>query len=335
MSETGVLSGTEASAMLDIDKDSDRFFVRIPGGASMGNISIKVSSSDNTNSTYNDNATQIDLHAYGNDAISKSMLLVSDDVDDDYAVDSVADDEIGDRTHMIQLGRNFKIESIKIGANAWQSINVKIAVPVMKTVKVKFVNCQKAAISPCWTQSEITIAKKFMEERYAQTGIKLEFSEIAGPWISVSGWLAEGQFPTEVINGILSIPQKTKDIVDQGPFIQPTEVAVYLVTRLDGSGIYSYHGVSIPPTYLGGLEKIVYGNKILVGSAGSGYSNNFTSSHELLHILLDAVHGVYQTEFDDPTMLWHTPGTNNNSIIATKRISQKQDMKILTNQLAK
>jgi hypothetical protein len=296
---------------------------------------VKVSTIDNPEAAdYNDAATQIDLLADGPDAISKSMLLVSDDVDDDCPVDGVADEGTNDRTHKVQLGGNLKIESIKIGTNAWQSIEVKVPVPKINTVKVKFVNCQKGAFSPCWTPSEITIAKKFLEERYAQAGIKLEFSEVAGPWVSVSGWLTEGQFPTEVINGVLAVPQKTKDIVDDGPFIQPTEVVIYLVTRLDGGGINSYSGVAIPPIYLSGLDKIVYGNKILVGSAGSGYSNNFTSAHELLHILLDAAHGVYQAEFDDPKMLWHTPGTNNTSIVATKRISREQNTKILTNKLA-
>ncbi|MDB6078811.1 MAG: hypothetical protein JWO82_2558, partial [Akkermansiaceae bacterium] len=86
MSESGVLSGTGAGTILDIDKDSDRFFVRVKGGAAVGGISVKVSTTDNPDATYNDNATQIDLVADGADAISKSMLLVSDSVDDGHPV---------------------------------------------------------------------------------------------------------------------------------------------------------------------------------------------------------------------------------------------------------
>ena len=104
MSETGVLSGTVASPTLDIEKDSDRFYVRIPGAASMAPSSIKVATVENPDASYNDDATEIDLQVEGNDLITKSMLLTSDDVDDAYHVDGIADNAKNDRTHKIQLG---------------------------------------------------------------------------------------------------------------------------------------------------------------------------------------------------------------------------------------
>jgi hypothetical protein len=180
MSDTGVLSGAEASATLDIDKDQDRFFVRVPGGAAMGGISIKVSTADNPDSAYNDNATQIDLQADGGDAISKSMLLVSDDVDDDYAVDGIADDATGDRTHKIQLGGNFKIEEIKIGTGAWQTLGTKAPVPVEKTVSIGVVilrnKAQAAGGTPVIAQADVEQDLKRGNERYAQAGIKLSWT---------------------------------------------------------------------------------------------------------------------------------------------------------------
>ena len=56
----------------------------------MGAVSIKVSTVENPEATYNDDETEIDLQVDGDDLITKSMLLVSDDVDDDHQVDSVS-----------------------------------------------------------------------------------------------------------------------------------------------------------------------------------------------------------------------------------------------------
>jgi hypothetical protein len=335
MSETGVLSGTEASAMLDIDKDSDRFFVRVKGGAALGGISIKVSTIDNPDATdFNDDATQIDLVSVGADAISKSMLLVADDVDDDQPVDGIVDDGLGDRTHKIQLGGNFKIEEIKIGTGAWQAYGINVPVPFKKTVNVKLVNCKYGVLrGPCWNPSEITFLKAVLKERYAQAGIKLTFSEAAGSWIGFSGWLDPGEFPIEVIGGVLDIPQSTKDIIDDGPMISQNEVAFYLVRRLNLPGTDLAYGVAIPPKYLS-LGNVGYGNKILIGSMDAGYSQHFTGSHELLHILTDAKHGDFQAEFDDNKMLWHTPGSRLDTINSTKRVSKNQSDKILLNNLA-
>ena len=61
MTDTGELTGAEASATLDIDKDSDRFFVRIKGAENMGAASIKVATVESPDSSYNDDPTEIDL----------------------------------------------------------------------------------------------------------------------------------------------------------------------------------------------------------------------------------------------------------------------------------
>ena len=180
MSESGVLSGTGATATLDVDKDPDRFFVRVLGGAALGGISVKVSTADNTDSAYNDNTTQIDLQSDGGDAISKSMLLVSDDIDDDYAVDSIADDATGDRTHKIQLGGNFKIEEIKIGTANWQTEGTKVPVPIGKTVNIGVVilrnKSQMSGGTPVVAQGDVEQDLKLGNERYAQAGIKLSWT---------------------------------------------------------------------------------------------------------------------------------------------------------------
>ncbi|NQW99130.1 hypothetical protein HQ447_00625 [bacterium] len=337
MSETGVLSGTGASASLDIEKDSDRFFVRVQGGGSLGAISVKVSTMDNPDTTYNDNATQIDLVAERSDAISKSMLLVADDVDDDHPVNGVADDATGDRTHKVQLGGSFKIEAIKIGMAGWQTMDAKTSAPAKKKVKVKLVNCQAGIPlfkGPCWGTGSIDIAQKFTKERYAQAGIDVEFSTVPGPDIGLSGWLDPGEFPTEVVNGVLDVPKVTGDIIDAGPDTDPDAIMIYLVTCLKG-GEGIYNGIAIPPKYLSAINKAKnYGNKIFVGNPEADYSKDFTCSHESMHILLNAIHGDYSNEYADKHMLWHET-VPNEWIEGTKRMTQPQIDKMLSNPLAK
>ena len=333
MSEAGVLNGAGASATLDIEKDSDRFFLRVKDGGSIGGISLKISTVENPDATYNDDATQIDLVADEGDAISKSMLLVSDDVDDDHAVEGINDDVKNDRTHKVQLGGNFKIEGIKIGSGEWQTMDMKFPVKVEKTVNVKLVNCKYGGFfrGPCWEPGEVTNAKQALKERYAQTGINLIIAEVPGPWIGISGWLDSGQYPTEVVNGVLAVPQKTQDIIDDGPPLNQNQVVIYLVGRLNVSSGVFYNGVAIPPKYISDAN-VKYGNKVLVGSQAAGYSQYFTSSHELLHILLDAKHDDYETEYTDDKMLWHET-VPNVWIDGTKRISPRQNEEIQTNPL--
>ncbi len=332
MADSGVLSNT---GTLTIDSDSDRFFIRIPGAASLGTSTVKLETVENPDTTnYNDNATEIELTPQGGDLISKSLLLVSDDVDDNFPVDGIADDAKNDRTHKIQLDGKVKISAIKIGTTAEQVMDMKVPVKVKKTVKVKLVNCVHGLFinDPCWSAGEVATAKKAMKERYAQAGIKLEITDVAGPDIGVSGWV--DNYP-QLIGGTINIPQEAKNIFAAVPASSADEAVIYLVRRLGASGSGS-SGASTPLKYLSASDKASgYGNKALVSSVAAGYAQIFTAAHELLHILLDAEHADYPTEHADAQMLWHAPTTPNTSIDATKRIPSNQMQKVLLSPLAK
>lgn len=106
MAETGVLTGTGSTATLNIDKDSDRFYVRVKGvGPVQGEFTIKVATIENPDAaTYNGGETVIDMERVGLDWISKQpMLLVSDKVDDEHNMPA----GVKDRTHKIQLSGKF------------------------------------------------------------------------------------------------------------------------------------------------------------------------------------------------------------------------------------
>jgi hypothetical protein len=107
---------------LNIDQDIDRFYVRILGGAHLGqnhNISVGIKSNSNPAEEYNDDSTEIDLHVRGADMLSKSLILTSDNSDDDYAglIEIGADDANNDRTHLAQLGGIVKLNNLTLNGD--------------------------------------------------------------------------------------------------------------------------------------------------------------------------------------------------------------------------
>jgi len=209
---------------------------------------------------------------------------------------------------------------------------MKVPVKVKKTVKVRLTNCQYGIPffkGPCWSSGDITSAKKSLKERYAQVGVKLEITDSVGPDLGLSGWVAGYPF----LAGLrITIPQESKDIFDAAPATTTDEIVLYLIRRCEGAG--APRGCATPEKYLTGADKSAgYGNKALV-SPPSYYGDLFTAPHEALHLLLDAQHSEYPTEFADPQMLWH-PTNHNGTIDDTKRISPAQETKVHSSPLAK
>jgi len=102
---------------------------------------------------------------------------------------------------------------------------------------------------------------------------------------------------------------------------------IYLARSLGGSGA-GQGGCSTVSKYTTATDKAAgYANKAFAGLTGLRDATDYTAPHELLHLLLDAQHSDYQTEFDDPNMLWHDTNQNN-TIDDTKRISPNQQTKI-------
>jgi len=321
MSEAGVLGGTEASATLDIDKDSDRFYVRVKGGAAIGGISVKVSTTDNPEAAYNDNATQIDLVPDGADAISKPMLLVSDDVDDDHSVDGIADDAPGDRTHKIQLGGNFKIEEIKIGAGSWEALGTKLTVPVEKTVNFGVVILrQSTGGAPVIAQTTVEQDLKVAQERYAQAGIKLSWLiSIADPpaGVDLSDGLTEftTTTPSAEESALLTSSLATSTTDD---------LHIFYVNHLaPAPGSF---GEAFPEAIFG-----VFGGNMIVSSTRMP----FTLPHELGHILRND-NGGPQTHSADPFHLMRGGGTSaTNRLGASKRVTVNDESTMRGSKYAK
>jgi hypothetical protein len=324
-----VISGTGLSGgpvNVNLDKDEDRFFVRIKGSASLGTIKIKFETLDNADVMYNDDQTEYTLESKDGYSTTKAMVLVSDDVDDNSP---------DDQTHLIQLGGNFKVSAIKFGEESWMPVDVKLPVKKKKTVRVQFVNCTYGVINidPCWDPALIAWVQKKMQQRYAQVGIDLDFlAVLVGPLVSLGGSLDDNEiFSLPSGTGKMVFPQESKDLVDHGPPNDFTNtLMIYLVNGLD-----SFRGVASPAKYVDTADNR-FKNKVFLARYDF---KDFTASHEALHVLSDAAHDIppyvdFTTEFSNMHTIWTVPSgpeaerRDNGSIGSTKHISHPQEVKI-------
>jgi hypothetical protein len=100
-----------------IEEDPDRFYIRMtyPGHSGKGPIKVRVWTDSDGTDYDDDNRSSaesevVDLIEEGTTGVftSKSMLLTSNDGDDDHPVDGVGDDAKNDRTRKIALGGKVK-----------------------------------------------------------------------------------------------------------------------------------------------------------------------------------------------------------------------------------
>jgi hypothetical protein len=221
--------------------DKDRFYIRIPGGNSLGVEAFKIATEDCPDSSYNDDPTTVPLMADGDDTISDSMILVSDNDDDNYAGSGVGvDDQEGDRTHKVQLGGKLVIKSITINGED-HDLNMKIPVAVRKVLPVDFIRMNVPGVRPL---AEIEQLVKIVNERYAQVGLRVNATIKEIPWPNIPdrqpGYLDLFDTPPGGILGPLSNEYKS--------FIDQTDSSAVNIFYLIAA--YSSNGIAITPSQL-------------------------------------------------------------------------------------
>lgn len=349
-----VLSGTGlpgSSVSVNLDNDEDRFYVRVKGIAAQGPIQIKVETIFNASIAFDDDPTEHTLLTTGDDVISKSMVLVADDVDDHheaFVFNGKPDNSPDDQTHKIQLGGHFKVSSIKIGTSDWQAMNYDLPTKVKKTVKVQFVNCRYGNMissNPIWTTSEIERVEKYMRLAYSQVGINFDFSLPVkkGAVVSFTGTLDDDEIPQfSSTTGKLYFPSETKNLIEKDPSNDfHNTLTIYLIGRMGLGGDLTL-GIATPPKTVNSID-VKFQNKIILTNFRQ---LDYTAAHEALHVLANAVHGFpphsdFPAEYGNANTIWTQPGRNednrrnNHSIGSTKRISLAQEIKIHSSPLAK
>jgi hypothetical protein len=161
-----------ATGTLNIDDDPDRFYVRIRKGEAMRRVSVKLATVGNPDATYNDDPTGIDLTEAGDWFVSPSLMLMSDDVDDDFSGNgSGKDDERNDRTHKIQLGGKVSVDSFNINGTE-RPAGLTTPVPVKKKLSGRIIFFGDTNTND--NLQKMLEYRKIANERYAQAGIRLD-----------------------------------------------------------------------------------------------------------------------------------------------------------------
>lgn len=162
-----------ATGTLNIDDDPDHFYVRIRKGEGMREVSVKLATVGNPDATYNDDPTEIDLTEAGDWFVSPSLMLMSDDVDDDFSRNGTGkDDERNDRTHKIQLGGKVSVDSFNINGTE-RPAGLTTPVPVKKKLSGRIIFFGDT--NNFDNQQKMVEYRKIAIERYAQVGITLDF----------------------------------------------------------------------------------------------------------------------------------------------------------------
>ncbi len=327
----GELMGQGEDAHLEIENDPDRFYIRVIGGAGIEGLQFKVSATDNPDARYDDDATTISVDTYGSDAITKSMLMVSDKEDDEHKVDNIPDDAVGDRTHKVQLGGNFDIKALRMDGMAWKVIHYKTPVPAVGMVDVNVVILRNRAQANGGTEviSEAAVNDlwKIANERYAQCGIKLNvhFLGVQDPPVGVD--LTDGL--TVISNsGETVLAKEAKKLISAlGTSNTTADIHVFYVNIVNVAG-QSRAGNTVANYFYGGQTEGYLNNIFLSQSANNPHAG-YIAAHELGHILTDRDHG---DEFG-PFPSWHLMqgGQTAVGIGGSKRLKLNDEQRILTN----
>ncbi len=317
---------------LNIDQDIDRFYVRILGGAHLGqnhNISVGIKSDSNPAEEYNDDSTEIDLHVRGADMLSKSLMLTSDNSDDDYAglIEIGADDVNNDRTHLVQLGGIVKLSNLTLNGDNYL-IDFSKEIKLNKKVLVNFVVLDDGIVNVQEIKDTITRDILTANERFAQVGIKIvKASEVVKP---VPAGLS-------LTNNILRVdtPESSK--------ILSTDAKTIITQCGTVGNVIDIHVVYVPYILKGGLSVGIDGitfNSYFDKVEDAAYLSNIfmtkalwssTLAHELTHILTEKGHVMVGDFVENPayiekvrTNLMGDNPTTTGGIIESKRLFKSQ-----------
>jgi hypothetical protein len=332
------------SGVLDTDKtitasnDRDNFRIRVRGGASLDQISFKVSTADNPDSGYDDDSTQIDLSADDEDAISGNMILVADEEDDDQPIEEIADDNTNDKSHQIQLGGNFVIDAIKLGSESWQPIGFKTLVPVKKTVQIHAVILRNKALAgggiPVVSYDKVAEYLKITKERYAQVGVDIDVASVGiqdpPSGVDLSDGLNIMIAPTDT-----TIANEARSMIEGKGTVGSSDIHIFFVNRLAyGTGPqFGLGGFAFADFALEAGEDDYTYNAFVAAEevSASNKRGGLVTAHELGHLLRDSGHAGNIGDIPEIQLMIGGGVAYTNGVLNSKRFSNSDETKIQGN----
>ncbi len=283
-----------------IDLDPDRFYVRVNDQSKKrtGKVSVKLST-DSTGTDYDDDATEIERNeepANSGIFISTNMLMVSDDVDDDFTNPNVvADDTKNDRTHKIALGGKVKVQYPETGTVICEEeANVP---PSLKAIDVNVIILRdKSAATggvPVIAVATVSNFWNIAKERYAQVGVDIQWTgptvEDPPAGVDLSDWLQVLDTSTSTV---LSAEAKTL-ISAVGTANTTADIHVFYVNRIAVGSSFA-GGLAVADFYFDESDD-PFAYNMFINSSTSSPWGGYAAAHELTHLTTDAGHPTADT----------------------------------------
>lgn len=296
------LRGPDAAKLDFIDRDDDRFNVRVYDRAKWDDANVTTLDvtieTKGSAAAYNDDATKIGVvkmkAGLGWDGWfwSDSQMLVSNTVDDGYHDRNVGDDNqppgagvnekaqhkfpVSDRTHIVALGGTVEAK--------YGTLTAQATVPVQKTVKLNVTVLSESGVTPATVTAHITK----MQEIYAQIGIKVD-SQVQGKNSPAGVNLGSGNGLDEFTQdrtGRIVMTAEERALLD-APFRTPTDaqgkddIEVYYVNTLSRGSFGESFPLDLVPD-----PKYAH-TVILAANSGGDLTPDDTLAHEATHVLLN------------------------------------------------
>ncbi len=335
--------GAVSKLELDIDKDIDRFRVRILGGAGIAEakkVSVKVKSEGNSVAKYNDPETEIELKAESGNLVTKWLMLMSDDPDDDYAglIDIGADDQEGDRTHILQLSGSLTLSKLLLDSDEYE-LELTRPTRIKKEVTVNFVILNDGEVNVQEMNDTIVRDLEAANERYAQAGIRIVNGGVDVATIPEGVVLVDGALRIDIPGDDKKLSESVRKIVEErGTAGDVTDIHVFYVPfTLRGAFVVGADGVALNGHFNKPEDAGYLSNIFMTQSQWPS-----ALAHEIGHILTNARH-IWVTDFIDNTSyidkvrinLMTDDVTITGGIIESKRFFKSQADTMLQNPLAK
>lgn len=302
-----------------IEKDRDRFWVKahLPGG--LENVQVQVSTLSEDGSVL-DQPTFIQMTEEQGFYTTKSLALVSGDIDDDYSnSENPGDEEIGDRTHKAVIGGELRIDDINWdGLSAPLTINKTIPIPIEKIVEVQPIVIQAGPLNQSVIDSSgVEFHMNLLKEAYYQAGVKIRVlptvdvdeDEVAGFDLTNNLFVDSGLDINLSQLDELGRPLLSAEMISLMSYLftgghkTNDAITVVFVNELNGT-----NNDAIAYPIKKSVDTNLVGNTIFMAVDDIESDDQVVMAHEVLHLLLNAVHPTGNTDFTDEfnhgRMLW-------------------------------
>ena len=312
-----------------IDLDPDRFCVRITDLSQIGAGSTSMLlGTAGSKPPHNDGATAIDLYATSANSgvfVSTNMILVADDIDDDFSNSVVpADDTRNDRTHKTFPGGRVVVRYPETGQASGRK---EIEVPKDGTVHVIPIIMRGRPDSewgsPLILVSEVEDIMSVARDRFAQIGIDLawETPEIRNP---PAGMVLTNMFVVRDTPSTNVLSADAKRLISEVGTVGDTSDIhiVFLKNLLAGTSELVATSVSdfrYAPSEDGYLFNVFVDSLDVKDVPEYG---GYIVAHELGHLLTDEGHIAN----DKWRLMYAVPGTN--GAAGSRRMSDSEETKI-------